>query len=131
MENIILKSHIVITTVFLLLFVFKTVLLLAGKKELLDKVRKVKVIDMILGTLIILSGAYIWWALSDVYGHRMWLDIKVTLVMIAIPLGIVSMKKESKAMAIAVCLILIYVYGVAETKSLSFSKPKVEINEVQ
>ena len=125
--TIMLKAHIIIVSFFLLYFLFKTILLLAGKKELLDTVRKYKMVDMILGVLILLSGGYLWYATADLFGHRMWLDVKALLVVIAIGLGIVSMKKENKLMAIIVSLILIYVYGVAETKSLTFKQTPTEI----
>ncbi len=124
--TIILYTHIGLTSTFLFFFLFKTILLLMGKKELLDKIRKYKMIDMIWGLLIVGTGAYLWYATSEIYGHRMWLDVKVLLVVIAIVLGIISMRKENKIMAIIALLLLIYVYGVAETKSLKFKQDKKE-----
>jgi cytochrome c553 len=45
------------------------------------------------------------------------------LVLVSIPLAIIGIKKDKKVFLVLSVLILLYVYGIAETKSLTFSKP--------
>ena len=52
--------HTTVVIVFLVFLLFKTVLLLANKLELLDRVRaKTKIIEMILGITILATGGYL------------------------------------------------------------------------
>jgi len=121
MEIGMLHSHVTVVTLFLLFLLFKTVLLLANKKELLSKVRtKLKMVDPILGVLMLATGGY----LLSLYGSSAptYLWVKLIIVLIIIPIGIVAFKKESKAMAIITLLLTFYIYGASEAGSLSFSK---------
>ncbi|MDX5438693.1 MAG: SirB2 family protein, partial [Pontibacter sp.] len=116
-----LHTHVLVVVLFLLLFAFKTALLLLNKKNTLAKARKsTKMLDIIFGTLILVTGGYLLFNHSDV---PLWLITKVVLVLVAIPLGIVGIKRENKVLAVLSLLLFLYVYGVAETKSLSMSKP--------
>lgn len=128
MEIGMLHSHVLVVTLFLLFLLFKTILLLANKKELLTKVRtKFKIVDPILGVLMLATGAY----LLSLYGadapNYLW--VKLIVVLIIIPIGIVAFKKENKAMAIISLLLTLYIYGVSETGSLSFSQANRAANE--
>jgi len=121
MEIGMLHSHVTVVTLFLLFLLFKTVLLLANKKDLLTKVRtKLKMVDPILGVLMLATGGY----LLSLYGSSAptYLWVKLIIVLIIIPIGIVAFKKESKAMAIITLLLTFYIYGASEAGSLSFSK---------
>ncbi|WP_375580037.1 cytochrome c [Marivirga tractuosa] len=121
MEIGMLHSHVLVVTLFLLFLLFKTVLLLINKKELLTKVRtKLKMVDPILGVLMLATGGY----LLSLYGSSAptYLWVKLVLVLIIIPIGIVAFKKENKAMAIIALLLTFYIYGASEVGSLTFSK---------
>ena len=87
--------------------------------EMLRKVRdKTKVVDMILGTLILASGIYLVTTLSsggEIF-HPHWLEAKFTLFLAAIPLGIIGMKKENKFLAGLSLLLLIAAYILATQK---------------
>ncbi|ARS36750.1 c-type cytochrome [Pontibacter actiniarum] len=116
-----LHTHVLVVILFLLLFAFKTVLLLLNKHETLAKARsRTKMLDIIFGTLILITGGYL---LFNYNGVPSWLIVKVVLVLVAIPLGIVGIKRESKVLAVLAVLIFLYVYGMAETKSLTMQKP--------
>jgi uncharacterized membrane protein SirB2 len=120
-----LHLHRTAVTLFLFFLFIKTILLLANKTSTLDKFRnKTKIIDMILGAAILLTGFYLLYAkgFAPVY-----LVVKIVAVFIAIPLGIVGLKKHSKLMAILSLLLFVYIYGVSETKSYKFKKDKVVI----
>ncbi|MEJ8757778.1 SirB2 family protein [Pontibacter sp. H259] len=120
-----LHSHVLVVVLFLLLFTYKVILLLLNKRDTLTKVRnKTKVLEMIFGTLILITGGWMLFNYSG--GVPTWLITKVVLVFIAIPLGIVGLKRENKLLAILALLIFVYVYGVAETDSLTMKKEAAE-----
>jgi mono/diheme cytochrome c family protein/uncharacterized membrane protein SirB2 len=120
-----LHTHVLVVVLFLLLFTYKVVLLLLNKRDTLTKVRnKTKVLEMIFGTLILITGGWMLFNYSG--GIPTWLITKVVLVFIAIPLGIVGLKRENKVLAILALLIFVYVYGVAETDSLTMKKETAE-----
>lgn len=120
MEIGMLHTHVLVVTLFLLFLLFKTILLLANKNELLAKVRKFKMVEPILGVLMLATGGY----LLSLYGPAAptYLWVKLVLVLIIIPIGIVAFKKENKAMAIIALLLTFYIYGASEAGSLTFSK---------
>ncbi|WMN12488.1 cytochrome c [Marivirga salinae] len=121
MEIGMLHSHVLVVTLFLLFLLFKTVLLLVNKKEFLTKIRtKLKMVDPILGVLMLATGGY----LLSLYGSAAptYLWVKLVLVLIIIPIGIVAFKKENKAMAVIALLLTFYIYGASEVGSLTFSK---------
>ena len=119
-----LHTHVLVVVLFLLLFIVKTVLLLLNKNESLTRLRnKTKVLEMIFGTLILVTGG---WMLVNYNGIPTWLITKVVLVLIAIPVGIIGLRRENKALAILTLLLFVYVYGVAETDSLAMKKETVE-----
>jgi len=110
----ILGLHKIIVTAFLLFFLIKTILLLANKTELLTSIRdKTKIIDMILGSLIIVSGVYLMMVTGN---HSMWINIKALIALAIIPMGIIAMKKSNKLLSIAVIVLLIAAYGIGEAK---------------
>lgn len=110
----ILGLHKIIVTAFLFFFLIKTVLLLLNKTEILTSIRdKTKIIDMILGTLIIVSGVYLMMVTGN---HSMWINIKALIALAIIPMGIIAMKKSNKILSIAVILLLVAAYGIGEAK---------------
>lgn len=113
----ILHTHTTVVILFLVLFLFKALLLFAGKNDLLDSIRaKTKVLDMILGTLILATGAY----LMSIVGQRdTWLWVKLFSVVLLIPVSIVGIKKSNKALVALGLVGFLYFYGVAETRSLT------------
>lgn len=119
-----LHTHVLVVILFLLLFTTKTVLLLLNKRDALTKLRnKTKVVEMILGTLILITGG---WILFKYNGLPGWLIMKVVLVLVAIPIGIIGLKRKNKVLAIAALFIFLYVYGIAETDSLTMKKESPE-----
>ncbi len=109
-------THMSFAIIFVLFFLFKALLLLSNKTEMLTKIRENKALkigfDMVLPTIIIILGftqafAYNTW--------RPWLIIKIILVFSAIPLGIVAMRKQNKGLTIATCILLLSVIVLAYT----------------
>ena len=121
--------HVATVTLFLFFFIFKTILLFLSKKNLLQSIRsKTKMADILLGIFTLVSGLYLLTATPNI---ERYLIVKVVLVLFAIPLGIVALKRENKRLATLTLLLFVYIYGVAETKSLVFQKQNFEMAEFQ
>ncbi len=121
--------HLHVTAVLLLLLfiLFKTVLLVANKTEQLDRIRdKTKVVDMILGLLAVATGIYLI-TLKPTVEAYLW--IKILLVLVAIPLGIVGLKRHKKPLAILSVLLMVYVYGIGETQSYKFKRDPIVVEK--
>jgi cytochrome c553 len=119
--------HYTVVILFLAFLLYKTILLLLNKNELLDKVReKTKIIDIILGSLIIITGGYLLFKLHS--GHvESYLIIKIILVFAAIPLGIIGIKRKKKPLAILSVLIFLYVWAIAVKRDANvFAGRKME-----
>lgn len=117
-----LHSHILIVILFLLLFTSKVILLLLNKRDALEKVRnKTKVAEMVLGTLVLVTGG---WLFVNYTGAPVWLITKIVLVAVAVPVGIVGLRRDNKVLAVLALLIFLYVYGMAETDSLTMQRSK-------
>src|SRR5688500_2248646 len=109
-----LHTHILAVILFLILFIIKAAMLFLNKTEALEKMKqKTKVLDMIFWTLILVTGGYL---LFQYTGIPSWLIVKVVLVLAAIPLAIVGLRKRHKPLTAAAVVLLLYVYGVAESK---------------
>src|SRR4051812_6509673 len=105
--------HYTVVILFLAFLAYKTLLLLLDRNEQLDKFReKTKIVDMILGSLILITGGFL---LFRLHGGNVesYLIIKIVLVFAAIPLGIIGIKRKKKALAILSVLIFVYVWGIA------------------
>lgn len=121
-----LHLHTTVIFLFVIFFAVKVFLLLAGKNEQLTKLRDKKFIDIVLGVLILITGGYLFAINVE---KPTWLIVKLVVVIALIPLGIVSMKKENKALALVTLVGFLYFIGVSYTKSLTFSRPKIEVKE--
>ena len=115
--NAFLHTHVAVVVLFLLLFGYKTLLLLLNKRDALEKARqKTRLADMILGTLILVTGA---WLIINYNGDTpVWLITKIVLVLLAIPVGIAGIRKENKFLTITALLLFVYTYSIAQTDSL-------------
>lgn len=110
-----LHTHYLVVTLFLLIYVIKTILLISDKKELLDKfTKKFRVPEMIISTLFLLTGIYLSTQLpfGGKYDYLFWM--KIAMVAVAIPLAIVGFKKSNKILAALSLLLITGTYGVAE-----------------
>ena len=120
-----LHLHLTVVTIFILLFTVKLVLLLINRREQLDVLRaKTKIIEMVLGSLILLTGGFL---LYNAAVKETWMFVKLAGFVALIPMAIVGLKKGNKPLVIFSYLGFVYFYGVSETKSLKFKKDKIEI----
>ncbi len=122
-----LHLHVTVVVIFLLLFAYKVALLILSKNEQLSFIRnKTKVVEMILGTLILVTGTYLF--ITDPL-KEMWLWVKLVSIIGLIPLGIIGLKKENKALALISLIGFLYFFVVSKTNSLTFKRDKIEIVE--
>jgi cytochrome c553 len=119
--------HLHVTAVVLLLFfiLFKTILLLVNKTVLLDKIRNTtKIIDILLGVVAVGTGVYLLTLKLNVESY-IW--VKILTVLVAIPLGIVGLKRHKKPLAVLSVLLIIYAFGVGETHSFKFKRDQFTV----
>jgi mono/diheme cytochrome c family protein len=120
-----LHTHKLVVTLFLLIYLIKTVLLLLNKRESLVKfIAKTKMIEMIVSVLFLATGIF----LASKSGNvGTWLWVKIGAIAVSIPLAVMGFKNQNKGLAIISFLLIVYSYGISETKSPTFKKQKAEI----
>jgi uncharacterized membrane protein SirB2 len=105
-------THRISVTLFFLIYVVKTVLLLSNKADLLQKFTKMtKVIEMIVSALFLITGV---WLMTKLNHIETILWIKVVLVLASIPVAIVGFKKSNKILAALSLLMITASYGLGE-----------------
>ncbi|HSH67728.1 MAG TPA: cytochrome c [Bacteroidia bacterium] len=115
-------THLISVNLFLLIYLIKTILLLAGKEDALAKFTKgIKVPEMIVSTLFLLTGIYM---LTQIPVINTLLIIKIVIVFASIPLAVIGFKKKNKGLALASFIFIVGAYGLAEmSKTHTVSKP--------
>lgn len=111
----ILHTHYLVVSLFLLIYVIKTVLLLSNKNDLLVKfAKKIKVPEMVISFLFLATGIYLMTQLSfgSKYDYLLW--IKLAMVFSSIPLAVIGFKKSNKTLAALSLLLITGSFGLAE-----------------
>jgi mono/diheme cytochrome c family protein len=122
----ILHTHKLVVVLFLLIYLVKTVLLLANQKDLLAKVKKyVRIPEMVISFLFLLSGLYLLTQKPDAISSFTW--IKLVAVLAAIPFAVVGFKKENKVLAALSLLLIIAAYGLAEVAKRNIPKQEIAV----
>jgi len=110
-------THTLLVCIFLLSLTVKYVLLLFNRHSLLDKVRnKTKIFDMVVALLFLATGFYMFLGLLNMQLGG-WFHLKLTLVILGIPLGIIAFRKKNKLLATLTMLLFYYVLIMAFTKN--------------
>lgn len=123
MEEIISITHRISVTLFFLIYMAKTILLLSNRQDLLVKITKtVKVPEMIISFLFLATGIYLMTLLPHIE-TLVW--IKVIMVLVSIPLAIVGFKKGNKILAALSLLLITASYGLAEVAKKKREKGSV------
>jgi uncharacterized membrane protein SirB2 len=97
--ELLLHLHLWTAVLFLLSYAVKSVLFLSGRRDaFLAYKKRTLLVETLLSVAFLVLG--IWMMVfrirTGTYPH--WLDPKITLAIVAIPLGIVGFKKENKFM---------------------------------
>jgi mono/diheme cytochrome c family protein len=107
-----LHSHTLFVVLFTLIYLIKTILLLSDKDDLLEKFKKkTKVLEMIVSFGFLATGIYLMTRLPEI---NMFLIIKITLVLLSIPLAVVGYKKKNKVLATLSFFLIIVSFGLAQ-----------------
>jgi mono/diheme cytochrome c family protein len=123
--EIIKKTHFVVVTIFFLIYLIKTILLVVNKKEALQSfTKKIKAVEMIVSFLFLGTGIYM---MTQVEITSI-LIIKISIVFLSIPLAIVGFKKGNKGLAILSFLLITAAFGIAEMKKHGGTKAKEPID---
>ncbi len=121
--TLIKQTHVVVVILFLLIYLIKTILLLANNDAALAKFTKVvKVPEMIISTLFLATGIYM---LMQIGASRL-LIIKIIIVLLSIPIAIIGFKKKNKMLAVLSLLMIIMAYGLAEMNKKKIDKQNVD-----
>ncbi|MBS1634807.1 MAG: cytochrome c [Bacteroidetes bacterium] len=119
-----LITHQIVVTLFFLIYVIKTVLLLSNKQELLQRFTKiVKVPEMIVSAAFLVTGVYLLTTLPSI-NILMW--IKIGLVLLSIPVAVIGFKKSNKGLAALSLLLITASYGIAEASKAKREKASAE-----
>ncbi len=125
-----LHTHKLVVSLFLIIYLIKTALLVLNKHDALDSfTKKIKVAEMIISTLFLLTGIYL--AMNSA-NNGTWLWMKLFVIACSIPLAVIGFKKKNQSLALISLMFLIYAYGISETKSpfMSDEKKKVDTANV-
>ena len=126
METGIRHTHLLTVILFLLIYLIKTFLLLTNKNDGLAKFTKaIKVPEMIISTLFLVTGIYL---LTQIPEIKSLLIIKIVAVFISIPLAVIGFKKKNKVLAVLSLLLIIAAYGMAEMSKKQKSKSMENIS---
>jgi mono/diheme cytochrome c family protein len=123
-----LHTHYLVVTLFLLIYVVKTILLLSDKTDLLQNFsKKTRVFEMIVSALFLITGIYLATQLpfGGKFDYLFW--IKLIMVLTSIPIAIIGFKKANKILAALSLLLITGSYGIAEV----YSKKKGIMKQTQ
>jgi len=110
--EIIKKTHFAVVTIFFLIYLIKTIMLLIDKKEALASfTKKVKVLEMVVSFLFLATGVYLMIQLPEI---KPMLIIKITIVFLSIPLAVVGFKKGNKGLATLAFVLILAAFGMGE-----------------
>jgi cytochrome c553 len=108
----ILTIHKISVIVFLLIYLIKTILLVANQNEKLEGFKKMtKVLEMVVSALFFVSGV---WMLIEGGSIKMFQIIKIVIVLASIPVAVIAYKKSNKVLAVLSLFMIIMAYGLAE-----------------
>ncbi|MCS7029204.1 MAG: cytochrome c [Bacteroidia bacterium] len=127
--HVLLKVHWLSVLAFLLIYLYKLVLLTTNKIGNLEHFsKKFKIPEIAISVLFLLTGIILLINTGNT-SHFLW--IKIGLVFAAIPIGIIGFKKHNKILA-ALCIVLVIAsYGMAEVnKNISKKELKVVLQHV-
>src|SRR5687768_804826 len=92
-----LHTHYLVVTLFLLIYLVKTILLLSNRNDLLANFnRKVKVFEIIVSALFLITGIYLATQLPFGGKYDYLFYIKIAMVLLSIPLAVIGFKKHNK-----------------------------------
>lgn len=122
--SILLHTHELLITLYVLIFTIKVVLLLINNESALANFRKKTRIvgEMVLPSLFLISGIILAVMSKTGFGDN-WFLIKMCLIALSVGTGIFTFNKNSKILGILTFLIFIYVIMLSYIKDPMLKKP--------
>lgn len=121
----ILHTHYLVVTLFLLIYVIKTILLLSNKNDLLLAFsKKIKVVEMIVSFLFLFTGIYLVTQLTFGGKYDYLFYVKILLVLGSIPVAVIGFRKSNKVLAALSLLMIVGSFGLAESYHKKKGIPK-------
>jgi len=112
-----LAAHKGIIYLFLASITFKVALLIVNKEKFQVVRDKTKIVEMVLGTLILASG--IWLFMKSGATSEAWLHTKILLGILGIPLAIIGFRRKSALLAGGALVIFLYVFYMGISKGFA------------
>jgi mono/diheme cytochrome c family protein len=114
----ILHTHYLVVTLFFIIYVIKTILLLSGRNDVLATfTKKTKVFEIIVSALFLLTGIYLTSQLPFGGKYDYLFYMKLIMIAAAIPIAIIGFKRGNKILAALSLLLITGSYGIAEVYS--------------
>ena len=121
--------HLLMVILFVLSLVIKTVLLFVNKDKFAVYKQKTKIPEMITTIVFLISGIIMIVLKDSKFSSFLW--IKLSLILVAIPLAIVGFKKQNKILALIGTLLFVGIYGLAEmAKKRPYMDTNVDLTQI-
>lgn len=119
--SILLILHLTMVSIFLGLYLIKTVLLLTKPNSLYERFRKFILFpEILISTTFLITGV---WMLSNIGEVKDMLLIKLALTGLTIPLAVVAFRRKHKIFAVISFILLLSIHGLSEMSK------KVELHD--
>ncbi len=113
-------THKFVVLLFAAIYLIKTILLLTGSTNGLDKFTKIiKIPEIVISLLFLLTGGYL---VMGIAAFDMLFILKLVFVFASIPLAIIGFKKKKKLFAVISIFLIIGAYGLAEVHKARMGK---------
>jgi hypothetical protein len=126
----ILHTHYLVVTLFLLIYVVKTILLLSDKNDLLARFTKfTRIFEITISFIFLFTGIYLLTQLP-VVPVLIW--IKLGLVLSSIPVAVIGFRRSNKIMAALSLVMITASFGIAEIshkKKIQADNTGIEITD--
>lgn len=114
-----LHSHHLVVVLYLLLIVGGLGVMLLRRASLDAFNKRARIGHMVLGTLMLLTGGYL--AVKSPLGFSGVALVKYVLLLVAIGLAVVGLRRIKAALVAGSIVVLLYVYGISKTDSLTLT----------
>ncbi len=105
-------THKLVVVLFVLLYLIKTVLLIANQTQALEKFRKItKIPEIVISSLFLITGVYLLFNSANIGTLTI---VKIALVIVSVPIAMIAFKNSNKLLAVLSFLLIVTVYGLAE-----------------
>ncbi|MEY4144457.1 MAG: hypothetical protein RLZZ335_309 [Bacteroidota bacterium] len=116
-----LHTHTLVVSLFLMIYLVKTILLFAKPTLLEPFSRKTRILEIIVSTLFLLTGVGMALQTPSI-NVGIWFWVKLIAVFASIPLAVIGFRKANKGLALLSMLLIVYAWGVSETRSPRMKK---------